>query len=390
MKILIVSAFPTHPVVAGNIQWMQTQASLLINQGHEVHYLWGEIPNMSWIDPSYLKQMYDFWGNRLHVFYQSRMDRLRSNIRTRMRGHTSHPNKWKCDEIYPNSLSEYVNCLNANYHFDACIVHYFYLTKLFETLDIPIKVLSTHDSFAYRNLRVSENDMYITANDEAKAMRRATHILALQDAEKHYFEHLSPKSKVYTVYNYYPFHKSDITGNHNVLFLSSSNPYNVIGIKWFVDDVLPLVAKDYPDIKLILGGRICDELSMYKEHPNIEFQGFVDNVEKFYLQGDVAINPVYLGTGLKIKTFESLSYDKATIVHPHSLEGVYKKESIPLFCSEIKSEWISYFHKIWDDPQALCKIKDNNQAYIRDMNDFVMKQYSEIFEEKRMSLAVIK
>ena len=41
---------------------------------------------------------------------------------------------------------------------------------------------------------------------------------------------------------------------------------------------------------------------------NVIICGYIYDLSAFYRQGDVAINPVYLGTGIKIKTFEALSY----------------------------------------------------------------------------------
>ena len=307
------------------------------------------------------------------------MDLVRSYIKGKKRMYSSCHNLWKCDEIYPRSLTDYVAKINEVFHFDACIVHYFYLTKLFEKIHIPIKALSTHDSFAYRNIRVKDDSLFLTANDEAKAMQRSTHIFALQESEKHYFEHLSPLSQCVTVYNYYEFHSSSLVGNRNILFLSSLNPYNVSGIKWFLDNVLPMLCAYYPGCKLIVGGTICDVLSFYKNRPEVELQGYVDNVERFYSQGDIAINPVSNGTGMKIKTFESISFDKITIVHPHSTEGIYKNEDAPLLCSDQVEEWIDNFHKVWDDVDFMRQIKKKNRSYIEDMNKYILNQYSLVF-----------
>lgn len=379
MKILIVSAFPTHPTTAGNLQWILTQATLLIKAGHEVHYLWVETVGMSSITQWQKDATAAFWGDRLHILPASKKDYKVAQKKEKKRNHSTHSNLWECDEIYPVTLSKYVQKLNANNNFEACIVQYFYLTKLFDEIDIPIKVLSTHDSFAYRNLRVNDNSLYLTASEEAKAMQRATHILALQESERNYFEHLSPLSKTYTVYNYYPFHYSEIIDNKNILFLSSKNPYNINGIKWFIDEVLPLIVEDFPTCKLIIGGMICEELSSYAFMKNIELQGYVDNAEKFYSQGDVAINPVFQGTGLKIKTFEAISYDKVVITHPHSQEGIFRKEEAPLLSSEKGTDWPSLFHSIWDNKNEIQNIKKKNRQYIEKLDCHILAQYSSIF-----------
>ena len=109
---------------------------------------------------------------------------------------------------------------------------------------------------------------------------------------------------------------------------------NVNGLTWFVDNVFPLILRDYPDCRLKVGGSLCKAIQNSFSHPNIDLIGFVDNAADLYELGDIAINPVYQGTGLKIKTFESIAYNKITMVHPHSMNGIFDKGNAPLFASD--------------------------------------------------------
>lgn len=81
----------------------------------------------------------------------------------------------------------------------------------------------------------------------------------------------------------------------------------------------------------MVGGSICKMLSGLSDIDGVKVLGYIDSPANFYAQGDVAINPVYQGTGLKIKTFESISFDKVVMVHPHSMAGIFKK-TVLLFC----------------------------------------------------------
>ena len=96
--------------------------------------------------------------------------------------------------------------------------------------------------------------------------------------------------------------------------------------------------------------------------------------------GDVAINPTYQGTGLKIKTFEAIANDKVTMVHPHSMLGVYKKELAPLFASNNPEEWVAYLDSIWEHPEKIQQIKKHNRSYLEDMNNFIINEYKRFLE----------
>ena len=107
----------------------------------------------------------------------------------------------------------------------------------------------------------------------------------------------------------------------------------------------------------------------------VKVLGYIDNPANFYAQGDVAINPVYQGTGLKIKTFESISFDKVVMVHPHSMAGIFKKESAPLFASTNPIEWVEYLQKIWDNVAEIDNVKIQNKVYLAEMDRFVIAEY---------------
>ncbi len=110
-------------------------------------------------------------------------------------------------------------------------------------------------------------------------------------------------------------------------------------------------------------------------HEDIELAGYVDDVEKFYRKGNIAINPVYQGTGLKIKTLESISYGKITIVHPHSMSGLYENSSAPVY---IGSDDITYANHLIDALTGNIDIKGNLEKcskYITEMNQYIIEQY---------------
>lgn len=376
-KVLIISKCPTHPTTAGNCSCILAQVEILRKLGCDVHFLFVHEESLWASNKQYCQidvNLKNYWQDRLHIFNISRLEKLWFNI---LKVYRSRFNKkhYECDDRYPRFLHRYVNQLHHQYNFDVCIVNYYYMTKLLERIEIPQKALMTHDAFAYQELVTGEPTLCIDANTEAKAMQRSAHIFALQDDEKIYFQRLSPSSKLYTIYSDYIYHDQPIADNRNILFLSGSNAYNINGIKFFINEFLPLIVQSYAEAKLIVGGAICGKIKEYCSHPNIQLLGFIDNMDEFYAKGDVAINPVYQGTGLKIKTFEAISYGKVTLVHPHSMEGIYKKNSAPLFASEKPEEWVAFLDKIWSSKEEVEKLKCMDKNYIEAMHEFIIGEY---------------
>lgn len=381
-KILIVSKCPTHPTDAGNRWWILSQAETFISMGHDVHFLYiHDLPLRKDKTPyiESLKASEHYWGKKFHIFKVGKSQKIRHTLIEQYRKRLCN-NHMKIDDTYPRGLDCFVNKLNAKYHFDVCVINYYYLSRLFEYITIPKKAIATHDAIAYKDLKVGHPTLNITASTEAKAMQRCPHIFALQEQEADYFQLLSPQSKVYNLYGKYQHHSQPIAGNHNIMFLSGNNGFNQNGIKWFIKEVFPIILKRFPDAKLKIGGGICKVMPELKNVEGVEMLGYVDSLDKFYELGDVAINPVYQGTGLKIKTFEALSYDKVTLVHPHSMAGVYKRSEAPLFASEKPEEWVKFLETVWDNPERIGEIKKRNAEYMKEMNEFIINEYKRFLE----------
>ena len=382
MKILIVSKCPTHPTDAGNRWWILSQAETFMSMGHEVHFLYIQELPMRKDKAPYIESFQktkDFWGKRFHLFDVSKLEKFKFNLTEQYRKRYCS-NHQKVDDNYPRGLARMVNRLDAQYHFDICVINYYYLSRLFEHISIPKKAIATHDAIAYKDLKIGHPILNISADTEAKAMQRCPHIFALQEQEADYFQLLSPQSKVYNLFGKYQHYPQPISNNHNIMFLSGNNEFNQNGIKWFIKEVFPLVLKRFPDAKLKIGGGICKVMPELKNLEGVDMLGYVDSLDEFYRLGDVAINPVYQGTGLKIKTFEALSYDKVTLVHPHSMAGVYKKNEAPLFASEKPEEWVKFLETVWDNPKRIEEIKKHNAAYMKEMNEFIISEYKRFLE----------
>lgn len=378
MIILIVSKCPTHPTDAGNRWWILSQAEMFIALGHEVHFLYINEPGLRNDPAPYMESLEktsQYWGERFHLFQVSKQQKIKFNLKKVYRKKFNHSH-WKVDDQYPVGLDDMVNKLDAQYHFDVCIINYYYLSRLFEHIHIPKKAIATHDAIAYKDLKIGMPTMCITADTEAKAMQRCPHIFALQEQEADYFQILSPNSKVYNLYGKYNHHPQPVMGSQKMVFLSGNNEFNQNGIKWFLKEVFPVIRKSFPSAELLVGGSICNVLPSIGRIEGVTAMGYIEDPADFYAKADVAINPVFQGTGLKIKTFEAISFDKVTLVHPHSMAGVFRKDEAPLFASDKPEDWVVFLKKIWGHSDAINAIKQKDKEYLQAMNEFIVSEYN--------------
>lgn len=379
MKILLVSTIPTHPVNAGNSHWTLSQVEFLKSLGHEVYFLYVKMESLRHPLNDTHNELYAYWGEHLYVYDKGVMGRIWYTAICKIRQWFFN-GKYKCDTLYPNGLSAYVRKLHKKFQFDTCIVNYYWLTRLFKDVRFSRTAINTHDCFSFKSILGGKNAwMDTNPNEEAKGLQRCDYIFALQDDEATFFSKLSPLSKTLRVYCFFQFHDMPVIGNHNLLYLSSANPYNIHGLRWFLDEIFPMMKKAIPDLRLIVGGSICKALHDQEANKDLELVGYVDDLRGFFKNGDVVINPCYEGTGLKIKTFEGVAWGKVVMAHPHSTHGIFRKDASPIFSSEDPMKWRDFLKNIFSHSRAIEEIKQKDKQYIEEMNEFIKCEYESFF-----------
>lgn len=93
------------------------------------------------------------------------------------------------------------------------------------------------------------------------------------------------------------------------LFVGSAFYANIHGIKWFVQQVLPFVNGDL----YIVGKGIAEQLRDLKELNRIHVIGEVEDIRQWYMNADIVVCPIFLGSGMKTKTAEAMMYGKPIV-----------------------------------------------------------------------------
>ena len=133
-----------------------------------------------------------------------------------------------------------------------------------------------------------------------------------------------------------------------MLFVGSSYYPNVIGIRWFVKNVLPELDKN---IQLIIVGRGLEFLKKEFQDSRVNVVGTVETPVPYYLDADIFIAPLFDGGGMKVKSIEAISYGKCFVGTEESLHGFWEEFSDSvrnkfIYKVNTKEEWIAIINKL--------------------------------------------
>jgi len=83
---------------------------------------------------------------------------------------------------------------------------------------------------------------------------------------------------------------------------------NVDGLRSFIENVLPLVRREIPDVRVLVVGRnMPEEVSRLHDGERILVSADVPDVEPFYRRATVSVVPLRLGGGTRLKILEAFA-----------------------------------------------------------------------------------
>ncbi|WP_320034573.1 glycosyltransferase [Halarcobacter sp.] len=241
------------------------------------------------------------------------------------------------------TVSKTQTLLNKN-NFSHVIVEYIKLSYLLPLLKNYITILDTHDIMNKRNESFKKNNQKhwidISEEQELKILACYDKVICIQKVEHKYLLEKNIKS----ICCPHPVKTENLLlkspKNKNIIFIAGFSIANNTSIKWFIDNVWIFFA-DIENLYLNIYGEVSKALKPYEEkYTNILLHGKIDNLTKAYESATIAINPVQMGGGLKIKNIEALAYGIPLITTNEGSKGLEKQINSSFLLANTKDEWI--------------------------------------------------
>jgi glycosyltransferase involved in cell wall biosynthesis len=211
----------------------------------------------------------------------------------------------------------------------AVITEYALLSRCLEDVPAPaLKIIDTTEVF-FRNadrFRVEGLDapLICTPDSEKMALGRADVIVAIQKNDAAALRELFPQKRVITVGHTYPWADRRFREPESglVLYVGSSNPFNVHGLRCFLTQAWPQILATAPQTRLRIVGS-CPRVEAAAD-TRVTYVGRVsdERLVQEYRRARVVINPQVAGTGLKIKCVEALSAGCPLVVNGAGADGL--------------------------------------------------------------------
>lgn len=130
---------------------------------------------------------------------------------------------------------------------------------------------------------------------------------------------------------------------------------NIQAANFLIEQVWPHIYPTLPTARLLIAGPQPENIHSYgKNLPNVEFLGFVDDLDTLYQKSRVVCCPIFTGGGTRVKMIEAAAYGKPIVATQIGAEGLNFRDKIEfLLCDDPKAFADSCLELLQSD--SLCE-----------------------------------
>lgn len=212
--------------------------------------------------------------------------------------------------------------------------------------------------------------------------------LAITEKDKQAINSMSEKIRVATIpfgVNHNDFEPDNSYKESNTLLLATTWAWrhNVDGAIWFINKVMPLIREKIPNAKLYLLGKHLPVFFEKYSSEGIEPTGFVPSIEEYYRRCQVFVSPLFVGSGIRIKILEAMSYGLPVVSTIVGAEGIEADESHGLFVSDDAQTQAQTIIDLFLSADNVSVLGNDAYSYVRKKYsaENLMQRVTSLYEE---------
>jgi polysaccharide biosynthesis protein PslH len=162
------------------------------------------------------------------------------------------------------------------------------------------------------------------------------------------------------------FKPTETAKNIDILFTGNMNyPPNVLGVEFLINDVIPILNKLKPGLKVLIAGVNPSRKVLALASKQVEVTGWVEDIRNAYNRSRLFVAPMMIGTGLQNKLLEAMAM-KLPCITSHLANAAL--EAVPgeqILVCESPEEYVKEIIILLENNDIAERIASNGQDFAR-------------------------
>ena len=246
----------------------------------------------------------------------------------------------------PNTYKAYYKAIKQNFPFEKIVydmvdVHHLRIKR--EMAFLPKKLSNKKRYKKYFRI-------------ESKSINQSDLIITISEKEKQYMSKFIEENKMITISNvHFPKINFDqlpeLKLRKDLLFVGSTHPPNIDAIDYLANQIMPLVWKKLPQVKVHVVGNLKEKIDGRSFDSRVVFHGYVRDISPFYLHSRMMVAPLRYGAGVKGKLGQALEYFLPIITSTIGAEGMFFTHQKNALIANNTQEFAQEIIRLYSDDQ---------------------------------------
>ena len=158
---------------------------------------------------------------------------------------------------------------------------------------------------------------------------------------------------------------------------------NVAAMRYFTDEVLPIVRRTRPGARLTIVGRDPAPVVRAMASEGVDVTGEVDDVRPYLARAAVFVAPMVSGSGIKNKVLEAMAMGRPVVATPLAIEGLPLRHGENVLVADGAAGLADAIHRLLADPGEAARIGGGGRALVERIYtwDACATRYERLYQE---------
>ena len=141
-------------------------------------------------------------------------------------------------------------------------------------------------------------------------------------------------------------------------------PPNIGSAEYLVNEILPLVARKRPGIRLLIAGANPHMRVKVLQSAQVDVSGWVADIRTCYAGARIFIAPMQIGTGLQNKILEAMAMKIPCITSPLAFQALGAVAGEDILVASTPEEYANHIVALLNDPKLADRIAENGYRFV--------------------------